>query len=106
MLVALGADVVIFFQIFFPDDLPALVALDPQTFRADFLLARSVQLTGLALKPCHEKQFPVAGSQFSVKPSGQATGTEKQELILDSSLRHHALLIRVLDLTHFGYRVS
>ena len=54
MLVAFRADVVILFQVLFPDDLPAAVALDPQPFGPDGLFARSIQLTGFALEPCHK----------------------------------------------------
>src|SRR5712671_5281255 len=103
MFIALRADVLIFFNILFPDNLPALVTLNPQTFRADFLLARSVQLTGLPLKPCHKT------SRWSLVVSRwlAAAGLPgDQRLVFNSPLRHHALLVRVFDLAHFSYRVG
>src|SRR6185312_4601473 len=53
MLFALGADVQVLFKIFFPDDLAAILTLYPQAFSADFFLARTFQLTGLAFEPGH-----------------------------------------------------
>src|SRR5882762_5923308 len=57
--VALRADVEIVFEVLLPDNLAAFVTLHPQALGAYFLLARSVQLTGLSLEPSHEKQFSV-----------------------------------------------
>jgi len=37
--VALGADVEVLFEVFLPDDLPALVSLDPEALSLDTLLA-------------------------------------------------------------------
>ena len=51
--VALGADVKVLVEIFLPDDLAALVALHPEAFGLDLFLARSVEVYGFSLKPCH-----------------------------------------------------
>jgi hypothetical protein len=57
--VALRADIKIVFKIFFPDNLPAVVTLHPQTLGAHLFLARSVKLAGLSFKPSHKKQWSV-----------------------------------------------
>jgi hypothetical protein len=54
MLAALGANILVLLQIFFPDDLAATLTLHPQAFGADILFARSVQLAGLSSEPSHE----------------------------------------------------
>jgi len=78
MLITFRADVQILFEIFLPDDLAALVALHPQSFGADFFLARSVELTGLAFEPSHKA---VLSSQFPVlsKIPVRQLGTENWE---------------------------
>jgi hypothetical protein len=55
VLVALGADVEILFEVLFPDNLAAAVTLHPQAFGADFLFAGSVKFAGLSLEPSHRK---------------------------------------------------
>src|SRR5580700_7735175 len=69
MLVALGANLQIVFQVFLPDDLPATVTLHPQPLGTDFLLARGIQLAGFSFEPGHDlvvsTQFPVAPSRPS-----------------------------------------
>src|SRR5580658_38901 len=55
--VALRTDVEIVFQVLFPDNLAAAVALYPQAFGAYSFLARRVQLPGLSLEPSHKEQF-------------------------------------------------
>ncbi len=74
MLVALRTDVVILFQVLLPDDLPAAVAFDPQPLGPDGLLARSIQLTGFALEPCHK-----SSSRYSVS-ARYSPGTRTAEL--------------------------
>jgi hypothetical protein len=54
MLIAFGANVQIIFQIFFPDDLPAMLTLYPQALGPDFLFARGIQFAGLSLEPRHK----------------------------------------------------
>jgi hypothetical protein len=53
VLIAFGADVQIVFQVLFPDDLPAVLTLYPQSLGADFLFARSIELAGLSFEPNH-----------------------------------------------------
>jgi hypothetical protein len=53
VLVALGANIQIFFDVFFPDDLAAVLTFDPQTFGADILLPRIVHFAGLSFEPSH-----------------------------------------------------
>src|SRR5437764_7193336 len=53
VLVALRTHLHVFFEIFLPDDLAALFTLHPQSFGANFLFARGVQLRRFALKPSH-----------------------------------------------------
>jgi hypothetical protein len=43
----------ILIEVLLPDDLAALVALDPEAFGLYPLLARSVELALFSLKPCH-----------------------------------------------------
>ena len=57
MLVALGTDVEVLFQVFLPDDLPAVLTLYPQALGADFLLARGIQFAGLSFEPRHKISF-------------------------------------------------
>jgi hypothetical protein len=54
MLVALGTNVEVIFNVFLPDNLTAAFTLDPQPLGTDFLLARSVQLAGFSFKPGHK----------------------------------------------------
>ena len=98
----------ILFQIFLPDNLPAVLTLHPQPFGTNRLLARSVEFPGFALEPSHiscayripstesNPRFPVAGTRYQVLPAYS---------ILDPSLRHHALLISVLHLPHLCHGV-
>jgi ABC-type microcin C transport system permease subunit YejE len=51
MAVALGTDIEVIFELFFPDNLPATFALDPQTFRAHTLLIGLLDFAGFSLKP-------------------------------------------------------
>ena len=53
--VALGADVEVLVEVLLPDDLAALVALDPEALGLDALLARGVELRLFPLKPCHSR---------------------------------------------------
>jgi hypothetical protein len=53
--VALRADVEVLVKVLLPDDLAALIALDPKTFGLDTLLARGVNLCLFPLKPCHSR---------------------------------------------------
>jgi hypothetical protein len=53
MALTLRADMEILVEVFLPDDLAALVALDPEALGLYPLLARSVELTVFSLKPCH-----------------------------------------------------
>src|SRR5262249_8499566 len=53
VLAALWANVQVFFEVLFPDDLTAALALHPQPFGPDFLLARSIQIARLSFKPGH-----------------------------------------------------
>jgi hypothetical protein len=53
MAIALGTDVKILVEIFFPDDLATLVALHPESLGLDSLLARGVESNRFAFKPCH-----------------------------------------------------
>ncbi len=50
---ALGADVQVLIELFLPDDLAAALALDPQAFRANALLARRFQLAAFSFEPGH-----------------------------------------------------
>ena len=89
MLVALRADVEVFFQVFFPDDLAALFALHPKPFGLDLLLARSIQFLRLPLEPRH-RSFSVPGCQFSIvsaETDGQLCGTSGS----DSLLRQYSM---------------
>src|SRR5262249_47010584 len=79
VIVALRANVEIVFQLFFPDDLPAALALHPQAFRAHTLIFRGLDLTGLPLKP-----------------------SQKVTSVFDTSLRHDAFLISMFDLLHLS----
>jgi hypothetical protein len=65
-----------------------MLTLHPQAFGADFLLARCIQIAGLSFKPSHKR---LAIEKF---------------LILDPSLRHHTLLVRMLYLAHFCNRIG
>src|SRR5262249_20191781 len=49
----LRANIHIFFEVFFPNNLAAVLTLHPQALGADRLLARGLQLTGLPLEPSH-----------------------------------------------------
>src|SRR5438309_1402830 len=51
---ALRTHVQVLFQVLLPDNLPAAVALYPQPFGADFLLARGIQFAGLSFEPSHK----------------------------------------------------
>ena len=51
---AFGANILVLFQIFLPDDLPATFTLHPQPFGAHLLFARSVKITGLSFEPSHK----------------------------------------------------
>ena len=55
MLVAFRTDVQIVFQVLLPNNLPAVLAFDPQPLGADLLLAGGIQFSGLALKPSHKQ---------------------------------------------------
>src|SRR4029077_516495 len=101
VLVTLGADVQVVFEVFFPDDLPAILTLHPQPFGANFLFARSIQLTGLSLEPRHT----IIG-RWSLVVGERRTAKDQRRSVLDSPLRHHALLIGMFHLAHFGYSVS
>src|SRR5271166_6101664 len=54
MTLALGADVQVLVEVFLPDDLAALVTLDPEAFCLDAFLPRSVEVAVFPLKPCHK----------------------------------------------------
>src|SRR5208337_3372850 len=69
VLLALGADVQILFQVFLPDNLPAALTLHPQPFSADFLLARSVQFAGFAPKPSHSSYESRVPSTEQTRPA-------------------------------------
>jgi hypothetical protein len=59
MTVALGTHVEILVEVFLPNDLATLVALDPKALGLDALLARGVEFAVLSLKPCHGGSKPV-----------------------------------------------
>jgi hypothetical protein len=54
MVVALGADVQVVFQLFLPDDLPAAFTLDPEAFRANAFLVGRLDFTGFPFKPSQD----------------------------------------------------
>jgi hypothetical protein len=53
MALAFRADMEILVEVLLPDDLAALVALDPEALGFYALLARSVEFAVFSLKPCH-----------------------------------------------------
>ena len=59
MAVTFGADVEVLVEVLLPDDLAALVALDPEALGLDALFARSVELDGFPLEPCHRSDVSV-----------------------------------------------
>src|SRR5437764_9431314 len=102
MALAFRADVPVGVEILLPDDLAAIVALDPQALGADALLRRGLDLVIFALEPGHRSV-----SRFSFLVS-RGTSNQKRETcsILDSALRQHTLFEGVLHLLHLGHGVG
>jgi hypothetical protein len=72
VLIALRTNVQVFFQIFFPNNLPATLTLYPKTLGANFLRAGSVQFPGLSFEPSHKNRV--------VSKFGNRNQTESQSL--------------------------
>ena len=86
MMIALGADLQVLFQLFFPDDLAAALAFQKQSFRPYPLLFCRLNFAGFSFKPSQRKILSF--------------------LVLNPALGKHTLLVGMFDLLHLGHRVG
>ncbi len=56
---ALGADIEVLVEVLLPDNLAALVALDPEALGFNALLARGIEFRLFPLKPCHKSNLRI-----------------------------------------------
>src|SRR5437899_639253 len=119
MELALRADKQIGFEIFAECDGAAVLALGPETFRADAALFRRSRLINrllLPLKPSHLAIFSSCGHRLHpsqptpFRPCsnslGRVPGAPGTRLIVYTTLSENALGVRMFDFFHFGNQVG